>query len=229
MGARLRWASLAVVLALAAPVLAADEKNVDPAKVAGDKKEAADKLRTAGDVTGKLVQWEPNGQYFTLEVEIYYRVPNVGEANALARNQAELARVQATVRDPRERQRRTFEIQRQIVYHQARLFSVKRETTRLEFQAGDGLKVRLNNPPIAVDEKGNPKKYTARELKELKGSDPSLPGYMGELADIHPNVYVKAFLAKTKPGKKKPDELEEQRLPCVMLLILGEPPTLPGR
>ena len=38
-----------------------------------------------------------------------------------------------------------------------------------DLPVADDVKVRLPSPPPATDEKGNPKRYTAKELKALKG------------------------------------------------------------
>src|SRR5947207_12211314 len=54
----------------------------------------------------------------------------------------------------------------------------------------DDVKVRTKNPPVAYDDKGDKKKYTAKELKELRGDDPKLPGYTAEFNDLKQNQVV---------------------------------------
>ena len=67
----------------------------------------------------------------------------------------------------------------------------------------DDLKVRTQEPPVAYDEKGNKKKYTAKEKKELKG-DPKLPGYTAGFEDLKVNQIVEVWLVYKKSDKTKP-------------------------
>jgi hypothetical protein len=65
----------------------------------------------------------------------------------------------------------------------------------------DDVKVRTKNPPVAYDDKGNKKKYTAKELKELKG-DAKLPGYAAEFSDLKQNQVVEVSLVRKKGDKE---------------------------
>src|SRR5207244_3200625 len=76
------------------------------------------------------------------------------------------------------------------------LYQVKEIKKDIELRAADEMKVRVLNPPVDYDDKGRPKKYTAKELKELKGPDTSLPGYAGDLESLRPNQVVKVYLKK---------------------------------
>jgi hypothetical protein len=66
----------------------------------------------------------------------------------------------------------------------------------------DDVKIRTKNPPVAYDDKGNKKKYTAKELKELKG-DSKLPGYTAEFNDLKQNQVVEVSLVRKKSDKGK--------------------------
>jgi hypothetical protein len=77
----------------------------------------------------------------------------------------------------------------------------------------DDVKVRTKNPPVAYDDKGNKKKYTAKELKELKG-DSKLPGYSAEFNDLKQNQVVEVSLVR-----KKSDKGSKQPLASVVLII----------
>jgi len=70
----------------------------------------------------------------------------------------------------------------------------------------DDVKVRTKNPPVAYDDKGNKKKYTAKELKELKG-DSKLPGYSAGFEDLKTNQYVQVSLVRKKSDKAAKDPL----------------------
>jgi len=79
----------------------------------------------------------------------------------------------------------------------------------------DDVKIRTKNPPVAYDDKGNKKKYTAKELKELKG-DSKLPGYTAEFNDLKQNQVVEVSLVRKKSDKGK------QPL-ASMILIVNQP------
>jgi hypothetical protein len=77
----------------------------------------------------------------------------------------------------------------------------------------DDVKIRTKNPPVAYDDKGNKKKYTAKELKELKG-DSKLPGYSAEFNDLKQNQVVEVSLVR-----KKSDKGSKQPLAGVILIV----------
>src|SRR5437867_4229048 len=57
----------------------------------------------------------------------------------------------------------------------------------VDVTAAPDAKVRIKNPPPRFDQKGNLLKYSADELKELKGDSPEdkkLPGYKRDFADL---------------------------------------------
>ena len=64
----------------------------------------------------------------------------------------------------------------------------------------DDVKIRTENPPVAFDDKGNKKRYTPKELKELRG-DSKLPGYAAEFNDLKQNQWVKVSLVRKKSDK----------------------------
>jgi hypothetical protein len=76
----------------------------------------------------------------------------------------------------------------------------------------DDVKVRTKNPPVAYDDKGNKKKYTSKELKELRG-DSKLPGYSAGFEDLKTNQIVQITLVRKK-GDKNP----QQYLASVILI-----------
>jgi hypothetical protein len=108
----------------------------------------------------------------------------------------------------------------------------------LELYAADNLKVRRLNPPLEFDEKGRVKRYTRKELQDLKGPDPKLLGYEADFDSLKPDQVVRVTLARKKQagqrpepkprgkGKEKgePDDPPEPEKPQVtMVLILREP------
>jgi hypothetical protein len=104
---------------------------------------------------------------------------------------------------------------------------------QVEMQANDDIKVRMLNPPVDFDLKGKPRKYTSKELKELKGVDTKLPGYTADFDGIKPGQIVDVYLpgkakplAKPPPGKVlDPEEPKPVDKPEVlMVVIVQEPP-----
>jgi hypothetical protein len=72
-----------------------------------------------------------------------------------------------------------------------------------ELPAADDLKVRVLYPPPATDERGNPKKYTSKELKALKGPGNEW-GYTADFDSLKPGQTVRFYLKWPKPAAKQP-------------------------
>jgi hypothetical protein len=71
--------------------------------------------------------------------------------------------------------------------------------------------VRLLNPPLQYDDKGSPKKYTAAELKEMKGDNPKLVGYNGAVTDLKTGLQVKVYVVKDPPPTKEDAKKDEAK------------------
>jgi hypothetical protein len=82
-----------------------------------------------------------------------------------------------------------------------------------DLPVADHLVVRLVQPASAFDDKGNIKKYTAKELQEMKGPG-NLPGYRADRADLAVGQIVKLYLAPPKGGAKAE---------VVMVMIVAQP------
>lgn len=74
----------------------------------------------------------------------------------------------------------------------------------LNLQAADDMVVRLREPPLKYDEKGLILRYTAKELKELRG-DGKLPGYPGDFANLKNGQTVLVFLARSDRSLYQPE------------------------
>jgi hypothetical protein len=120
----------------------------------------------------------------------------------------------------------------------------------VDVRAVDGIKVRSLYPPQAFDDRGNIKKWTAKQLVKLKGKS-RLPGYPSDMDALKIGQTVEVYLAKTTPpiktgpptklaakskeAKAKPkfnDEDDAVALPknqpeVVMIVILAEPTQQP--
>ena len=111
-------------------------------------------------------------------------------------------------------------------------YSIQTINQDVELQAADDIKVRIPKPPPAFDDKGRPKKYSEKELRELKGPG-NLPGYTGDFENVRPGQVVQVYLGKKKealkpqPKKKKGEDQEapDNKPQATMIVILLDPQT----
>jgi hypothetical protein len=71
-----------------------------------------------------------------------------------------------------------------------------------EFDVEDDVAIRRQQPLPAYDDKGEPRKYTTAELKELKGPDASVPGYPADFTDLKPGRTVTVHLVPSGSDSK---------------------------
>jgi hypothetical protein len=125
-----------------------------------------------------------------------------------------------------ESAQKTLAIEISIPYLQGR--SIAYRTLPLELHAADDVKVRLAQPPIEFDAKGNPKKYTAKELKELRGPG-NLWGFPGDFDSLKADQIIRAVLMKPKApprpvGKdKNMEDLSTDKPVVTLVYVLIEP------
>jgi len=196
-------------LLAASCALAADDDKTNTK----DKKDAADKMINSGQVGGKLVKWGSAGSAKTITLEVVLQVPNPGGIQTMANLNLQLA---DALRDTNavNRARRVADIKTQMALHEKDV--VKNEHHDIEFQPGDEMIVRWRKPPIMLDDKGKARKLTDKELKELKGPDPKLPGYTAAQDDLKNDDIVTVYLAKKK--KEKDDKTENK--PVVTMIVI---------
>jgi len=226
LGLLLTTLGVVVVPATGAPK---DKKGNQPAAEPTD----ADTL-PLGSFTGKLKTTPGSDGSFVLGVEYQHAElknpkaavkPTTNPAlTNLMRDQVRIAQLQqqiATARTPQQAAQHMNQLQQamqQFQLHQTQAmlnpggknaqqnpYVIKTETKDVQFWAAEEVKVRFKDPPAVFDEKGNIKKYTADELKELKGSDKTLPGYEGSVDKLQIGMEVKVTTvkAKAKPAPKK--------------------------
>jgi hypothetical protein len=213
----------------------------------------------AGDFTGKLVTTPGTDRIFTVQVvyqQLQLKNPNQNYAgNAAAQNlirqQAQLQREINQMRRSRNPGAQLAKIQRtsanmeaQALKAQLSMFKVVTAYQNVDFQAEELMKVRYMNPPKVYDDKGEPRKYTSAELKELKGASTNLPGYEGSLETLEKGQTVQVTLRQHKKPKptstankdsdkdmdkekekekdKDPDTTSQHRMQVQMVVILSE-------
>jgi hypothetical protein len=221
-----------VLLVAAAASFAVAQEKKDPDK---DRKDG-EKLVKVGDCTGTITGLGEN-KNIKLKVTFRYLEPNP----SAFQNQQNLVRRQFEIlrnTNPAERQQQLAQLAQDVAQNQRNLYHPKEVHRNLELQPTDNVRVRSMQPPLAYDDKGNPRKYTARELQDLKGEH-NLPGYMSEWGQLRAGqiatVTVYARKKDTAPaaapkGKDADKELERKLLEtekpyASMIVILGEPPS----
>jgi hypothetical protein len=259
-----RWFHWTFVLVLALPVVAADDKDAKDKgkKDAADKKDAKDpkkkdnppepkpppeKLKYGTKFVGKLTKLSGTSQQdFTVQITIQYLEPNPqGQADLVRRQQQMLVRQRQIMltRNPILRQQLLVQLLQEAQRGQANLYKIKEVKKDIDLRAVEEMKVRTIQPPIEYDDKGNLKKYTAKELKDLRGKG-NLPGYTADFDSLREGQIVQVYLAKPKTpaknagnkdkqGKKDKknkddddEDLDQPRPEAVMVVIWKEPPPM---
>jgi hypothetical protein len=256
MGSVVRWVGVTLIVALALPAFAADDKDdakkkkaKEPAKKAkkpAKKKEdnAEPKEKPPKVVYGKtfvatLTQVASNSQKdFAVEISYKYLAPNAGALSSLAQIQQQ-QRQAMLIRNPVQRQQQLAQIAQQLQQAQRNLYQVKEAKQKVDLSAVDDMKIRTLLPPVEYDDSGAIKKYTAKQLRKLKGPG-NLPGYPGDWESLRANSIVKIYLAKKQELPKRKavkkekgddggDDMQPERLEVVMVLVLRDPPQPAGK
>ncbi|HZY87395.1 MAG TPA: hypothetical protein VFE78_21340 [Gemmataceae bacterium] len=196
-----------LALALALPAAAAPPKQ--PQNTLD-----ADNL-ASGQFTGLLLTAPGSDRTFTVRVQ-YQQLqlkPNAlrtanNQNNAANRQLQQIARLQqqmARSKNPAQQMAQIQRIAAQMQVGQLRaqnnLYNVVNRTQDIEFMAEESVKVRTMELPEQFDEKGNVKKYTKEELKQLKGKDTKLPGYESAFESLRAGQLVQVTLADHKAKK----------------------------
>jgi len=195
-----------------------DDKKPDdkkPTDKKPDDKKPMDTRKTTV-LAGEIVHIEPAKQAFRVKVTVQYQELNQGEANALLQANRDLS----TAKNRDE----YAAALRRIADHRSRLYSIKSKSQDYAIDSAEDMKVRLNAPKSAFDDMGNVKKYTAKELQELRGKDKL---FDGEFADLTNGqiVQVTILLPKVAPKPKNKDDiqLDDNKLEATKVVVLKQP------
>ena len=90
---------------------------------------------------------------------------------------------------------RILTIQVDVPYLNGR--NVAQQKVDLRFRASADVAVRLARPPDKFDDKGNPQKYTQKELKDMRGPG-NVPGFAGDFDSLGNGQIVQLFLKTRK-------------------------------
>jgi hypothetical protein len=231
-------AGLLTVLLLALPALAADKKKDPGARTTNDADYQA--LADAHTVTGKLLS--VGGTDKSLSLRVDYQVlepkPNAGkgQAHAMQHLLHEQQQIMRT-RNPLVRAQKLQQFEIDAIRQQNRAvnqaFKLVSEHKDFDLESTAEVKVRYLEPPAQYDDKGQLKKYTAAELKELKGKNPDLPGYEADFDKLTVGQAVRVTLAVPKADKDKAKDKDapDDRKPLVSMVVIvaDAPPADPPK
>ncbi len=133
-----------------------------------------------------------------LKLVVPYRVAVINQetVDQIAGLQQELLAA-TLIADVEERVAEVVRLRGEILQAQANLYTVEDHELDLEASLSDDTIFRLSQPPAKFDDKGNVQKYTAKELKELRGPA-DLPGYKGERDDVRVNTWILVNVVRKK-------------------------------
>jgi len=222
-----------LILLSGAPLAEAQKKKKDDL----DPKEGktSEKMIKAGQLQGKVKNVYESKKTLRISVTVVTPKPNVGAIQGLA--QAKQNYLNAIYKRPPDLNG-ARQAQIQMLQHQANLYTYEKKEHEIELSTVDEVEVRAIKPKPEFDEKGNVKKFTKKQLKELKGPDPKKPGYPAEFGDVQPDQLIKVQLVKKKgepkPApmrRKKDEELDPlaDNLPQVSsIMIMHDPAWVPA-
>ncbi len=230
-----RAIAAALVVLPAALSLAGAEDKTSPESPAGDR------LVPVGVIAG-VVQDTAGRSTLSLKVTLRFLEPNPQAQTRYAERYQQLfARQQSilTERNLGQQQQQLAQLLRDaegLLASQKDLFRVKEVQKDVELPLAEQVKVRSAVPVQAFDDKGNIKRYTAKELKEMRGTE-RLPGFAADLSDVQPGQTVlvkvavrkKATVRKTSPKEASaesqrdaPPPADDNR-PLVYLILIADP------
>jgi hypothetical protein len=217
------------------------DKKDDKTGKKDDKTDKKEKFVWGGEFTGKLKQIEANSQKdMTIEISWQVQEPNLQGQQEFLRTQQDWAKRQFDISrntNFQQRQQQMYQLQIDMAKYKPNLYTVKTMNKDVPIRAADEIKVRALTPPLEYDDKGNVKKWTAKELKEKRGKE-GLPGYESDYEQLRANQIVHVFLKKQaqekkggkglgNPNLKLDDDAnlgQVQRYEAVMILIMADAP-----
>jgi hypothetical protein len=222
----LPWLALIIVFTVLFPVLAADDEAATPTKPDSQAKKTEEKLLKSRRFLAKLTKLDADKHCLTVDYTYKSLKQDPQTAQHLANLQRQLIQAQRNG-NPVDRLAQMIRIQREI--EKAKLNLYKNQTEKLVLDAPENMKVRTMLPPLEVDEKGKPRRLTEKEKRELKGPDPTLPGYTAEFDNLQVDQWVEIYLAKQSPKSKakEKDQDADNAVPTrpkiAMIVIRAEP------
>jgi hypothetical protein len=171
---------------LSLPALSAEDKDkkADPKKA---KDANTEKMVKAGVVTGKVMEVIEAKKSIRIQVTLQVPKLNLYALQSIQHAQSQLAQANSP--------QAMINARYALAQAQAGLYTIENVQKVYELQVTDEVKVRMNNPPARFDYKGRIKRYTQKELKELKGND-KRPGFPAEFSNLKQDQIVQVTLMR---------------------------------
>lgn len=214
-----RTISLVAILALPAMLVMSPSADAQGKKgIDKDLDRNSEKMIRAGQVVGKVVAVYEDKRKIRVKISQVVKEINTGSLQSIQN-----AQVQMAVARARGDYQGMISAQRSMLQARANLYTVKVVHREPEIQVMDDAVIRMRSPRADFDDKGRPKKYTKAELKELKGSDPKLPGYNADFGDISTDQIVVIQLVRKKtPPIKLPRGKNKEEMESALIELLAE-------
>src|SRR5262245_6158218 len=184
----------------------AQEPKMDPAKKASstksvkkEKVQTKEKMLSSGRIPGKLTHVEGSQRYFVLQVKYVLTRPNLGAMQNVANASQNIANARRN-----NDLKGVASAQLDLLRNQANMYDVVTIESPMEFMADDHMKIRTMLVPLEYDDKGKPRRLTAKEIKERRGDDPTLPGFDADFDSLRQGQWVEVHIEKQPPPKGKP-------------------------
>lgn len=222
---------LFLVTAFVYPVAGADEKKTneptkidpkgEPKKIDPDVK-AKEGWVVVAQYAGKVMNVQAAQKALTIQVTNKIAVPNQGALNRIA----ELQRAMAQTKDVNTRARYATEMAQQ----QANSVRYEEKKQDMQLVAHDEVKVRVSEPPVELNDKGDKKRYTKEELAKLKGPGNHW-GYPAEFDQVAVGANVQAIVSRKKvdPKTRKKDDPPNEPVITELRILYSDAKTKDGK
>jgi hypothetical protein len=196
----IRWICPLLALVIFCPLFAAPTKKKD-------EPQTKDSVKYSGKLIGELTVIENTNKEFT--VKVTYVTIDPTKLQELIRydtqRRLEISRVLKLADRINQLNAHVIDIEKR------KMNLYKKETANVEMEADDNTKVRTMLLPVEYDDKGKLKKFTPKELRELKGPNKKLPGYTADWENLAVGQTVEVFLPKQKKPKPKPKTKDKDK------------------
>jgi hypothetical protein len=208
--------ALLIVLLLVPMSRAQDSKSRPPDK--SDSTIDADTLKT-GDYIGKLVAPPASDGLFTLRIDFYEPKDPATAARAASQLNVEVQKARALEQQVAANPTPQRVSALQQAYNQVRKEQAKQRDLYnisfkdYEFHAASDMMVRYLLPPVVYDDKGERKKFSLLDLREMRGSDPNVPGFEAKVTDLQANQILRVSLypaRTTTPAATSKDKAKSE-------------------
>jgi hypothetical protein len=193
-----------------------------------------------GEYVGKLLSVSPSSNSLTFQVTLHRRVlknpdgptrtfeeitndldngvARIGQVQrdaVMSRSLAEYQRKRAeadkaTAKFQQGLQKQLTELQDQHFTPQPVEWVTLSERKDVPLTTAKGVKVRVRDLPTIDDDGRVRTKFTAEEIRKLKGDEPDQPGYNGKLRDLSPGQFVRLTVAPKAAAPAAENKGEDQ-------------------